>query len=314
MSTFIYKWFLLAGAIILGGLLGQAPVAQAGGWAVVTLDELPAQVVVNQPVSIGFMVRQHGRHPTPGLSPQITLTHLESQPSLTIAATEQGGIGHYVASLKLPQAGQWAWTIQGFGMAQPMPALTVLAATPAMKAASSAQQSRPALELSASLPLMAGGVALVGVMATWLAWLRFRRRWTVSLGALAVAISLAGFGLVASQYGWTKAPAQANPTIATPAVAAVAATPAELGQALFVAKGCIVCHQHQAETIKEIRRDFGEFGVGPKLPSPFVLTASLEALQQWLRQPEAIKPDTDMPNLKLKDDEIEALVAFLRQK
>jgi ABC-type sugar transport system substrate-binding protein len=38
-----------------------ATVAQAGGWAVITLDDLPRQIVAKQPFTIGFTVRQHGR-------------------------------------------------------------------------------------------------------------------------------------------------------------------------------------------------------------------------------------------------------------
>ena len=40
--------------------------ALAGGWAVITLDELPGQVEANQPLEIGFMVRQHGVTPLSG--------------------------------------------------------------------------------------------------------------------------------------------------------------------------------------------------------------------------------------------------------
>jgi len=43
-----------------GALFLLVPTTLAGGWAVVTLDELPAQVVAEKSVTIGFMVRQHG--------------------------------------------------------------------------------------------------------------------------------------------------------------------------------------------------------------------------------------------------------------
>jgi cytochrome c1 len=35
-------------------------------------------------------------------------------------------------------------------------------------------------------------------------------------------------------------------------------------------------------------------------------------VRQWLRDPSAVRPGTDMPNLRLSDEEIEALLAFLQ--
>ena len=57
-------------------LLGVAvlPVAafSFGGWAVVTVDDLPDSIVAGKPVSLSFAVRQHGRTLLPNLSPQVT--------------------------------------------------------------------------------------------------------------------------------------------------------------------------------------------------------------------------------------------------
>ncbi len=46
--------------------------AFAGGWAVITLDELPSGAVAGQPLTVGFTVRQHGRTLMSGLAPKIT--------------------------------------------------------------------------------------------------------------------------------------------------------------------------------------------------------------------------------------------------
>src|SRR5215510_963883 len=44
----------------------------AGGWAVITLDELPTDVVAGKSLTIGFMVLQHGRTPMTDLKPTVT--------------------------------------------------------------------------------------------------------------------------------------------------------------------------------------------------------------------------------------------------
>ena len=46
----------------------------AGGWAVITLDEIPTGVVAGEPLTIGFTVLQHGKTPMEGLDPTITAT------------------------------------------------------------------------------------------------------------------------------------------------------------------------------------------------------------------------------------------------
>ncbi|MBP8251387.1 MAG: c-type cytochrome [Herpetosiphon sp.] len=72
------------------------------------------------------------------------------------------------------------------------------------------------------------------------------------------------------------------------------------GQALFVAKGCASCHAHAAVG--------STMQVGPNL-STYRNTS--EFLQAWLRDPQAVKPQTPMPNLHLSEQEISDLIAFL---
>jgi len=83
-------------------------------------------------------------------------------------------------------------------------------------------------------------------------------------------------------------------------------TPAAQGKAVFQAKGCASCHVHQAVANS---RDFG-YNAGPDLST---YRADPAYLQRWLRDPQAIKPNTSMPNLHLNDDEITALIAFLSE-
>jgi cytochrome c oxidase subunit 2 len=82
---------------------------------------------------------------------------------------------------------------------------------------------------------------------------------------------------------------------------------AQTGQALFLAKGCIVCHSHEA--LAGARWDFGELQFGPNLSN---VTLEPDYLHDWLSNPAAMKPGTYMPTLGLSDPEIDALIAFLR--
>lgn len=80
------------------------------------------------------------------------------------------------------------------------------------------------------------------------------------------------------------------------------------GKALFSAKGCASCHQHSAVV------GSGQFFGGPGGPSPILTAypADPAYLRAWLRDPQALKPRTTMPNLGLSDAEITALIAFLK--
>ncbi len=81
---------------------------------------------------------------------------------------------------------------------------------------------------------------------------------------------------------------------------------AEQGRVLFVAKGCIVCHRN--DNVQKIRPGGLEFDDIPDLTHN---RFDAEYLQQWLHDPQSVKPATWMPNLDLSDQEILALTAFL---
>ena len=86
---------------------------------------------------------------------------------------------------------------------------------------------------------------------------------------------------------------------------AVSTDDAVYGQQLFVVKGCIGCHHHAAF---DAQSPFWPPGGPPDLS---VSTFTADYLRQWLRDPKAIKPRTEMPNFNLDDAEIDALTAFL---
>jgi cytochrome c2 len=97
-----------------------------------------------------------------------------------------------------------------------------------------------------------------------------------------------------------------------PAVAPTQSQPAALanvdyGRALFSAKGCATCHHHAAVA------GSGKLG-GADVPDLTSYKPNPEFLRTWLKDPQAVRPQTWMPNLELKQDEIEALITFLSAK
>ncbi len=292
---------VLFGLLSAAALFVAVPIALAGGWAVVSLDALPTGVAAGQPVTIGFRVLQHGRQPLAGLAPQVLAWRQDTGEAFEVAAIEAGPAGHYQAALIFPSAGRWEWAIRnGFGAfndaglkGQPMPALEVQGETSAPVAAAAPRPNRPARP-APMLPLAAIATGL-GVGVGVAAWARTRGPW-------AAAATLAALMAGALSLVLMSGPAAADPV----AVYGEGATPAETGEALFLAKGCVMCHQHAA--VAGARAYLGDFVVGPNLTQ---ISAPPAYLRQWLRNPSSIRPATDMPNLGLSDAEVEALVAFL---
>lgn len=120
------KWIALGLAVFAVLSVPIAGQALAGGWAVVKLDTLPADVVAGRPLSVGFTVLQHGTHPFPGLSPIVKAEHASSGEKVEVAASDQGTPGHYVAEITFANSGTWNWVIDAFNGDHPMPPLNVL--------------------------------------------------------------------------------------------------------------------------------------------------------------------------------------------
>jgi mono/diheme cytochrome c family protein len=181
-----------------------------GGWAVITLDELPNEIPVAQSVTLTYTVHQHGRTPLNDLR-----GHLDAEAGavrISAAATPSGEQGRYRATLTLPRAGNWTITVySGFG------------------------HNRVTL-----LPLPA-----------------------VNPGRTASAV-----------------------------------TDAERGRRLFVAKGCLTCHGHDA---------VGPALSGRRYPAEYLSRFLADPSISRLRGPNGF----EMPDLNLRPAEIGALVAFL---
>jgi len=139
-----------------------------------------------------------------------------------------------------------------------------------------------------------------------------------------VAGALAGLALVLlalSFVEWRATPtvAATEPT-ATPMPTAVPPTPtvtlAEYGRALFQAKGCGTCHRHDGLDVKRVisKDDNPGLSLAGANGAPDLTHYQPDPafVRSWLRDPQAVRPATEMPNLHLDDDEIEALIAFLQ--
>ena len=88
--------------------------AYAGGWATVSVENLPDYIVAGQPTNLTFSVRQHGDNYLSDLSPSIVAT--SGKDEFQARAVETNKPGFYTVTLRPPQAGDWTVTINsGFG-------------------------------------------------------------------------------------------------------------------------------------------------------------------------------------------------------
>jgi hypothetical protein len=102
---------LLVGiAITVFGSLGLAAGASAGGWAVTTLDAVPSPLP-GEPTDVGFTIRQHGV--TPVDLPGVALVVTGADGTTTVfPALGDGRVGHYVATIVVPEAGSYRWLVR----------------------------------------------------------------------------------------------------------------------------------------------------------------------------------------------------------
>lgn len=272
--------------------------AFAGGWAVITLDELPAGVAAGEPLTVGFTVRQHGRTPMSGLEPTITAMS-SPEDRFIVYAQPDGKPGHYTAALTFPKEGDWEWSIQAFTMDQPMPVLRVAAPGAAIQPVIKTDSSPAAVPWLMIVRASVFGAALAGLV------IAIRRR-SRAAAALAGLCLLAGIGTFMTGAAAAEAAAQGKLS-AGGAVSSV--SQAEQGEQLFVAKGCITCHINN-----KVERASEYWTIDVGAPNLTNFSASPEVLHVRLKDPAAAKSDTNMPNLHLSEAEIEALIAFINSK
>jgi cytochrome c2 len=200
-----------------------------------------------------------------------------------------------------PTAGTWEWTIKAFTMEQKMPVLNV-AAPMAVSAGAPVAQAEPVEASSVTVSWIVRVLAFgIGAIAAVVA---YRRR-----SALAIALTVVGLVAgVGSFWTGTAVPAVEAERASVPeAVSATSISQVELGRQLFVAKGCITCHVNSK--VPDSNEYWTINADGATDLSNF--SASPEILRIRLHDPTEAKSDTQMPNLGLSGDEIEALIAFI---
>lgn len=148
--------------------------SEAGGWSVTTLDNLPSNVVVNQPLTVGFMIRQHGRTPWVSGDVRVRASPAQGGDELETRAEPDKTPGHYTATLTFPQAGTWHWAVASglYPNWQPMPDLQVQSAPAITNNPAPVSASSWAIPVS---PLFIAGVfGLIVSSAGLLTWSRRR--------------------------------------------------------------------------------------------------------------------------------------------
>jgi len=298
----ISRFRIAMGLTLLLTLAFAVPVF-AGGWAVITLDELPTGVVAGEPLTIGFTVLQHGKTPMTGLDPTITAT-LSKDEQLTFFAEPEGKAGHYTATLTFPKEGNWEWFIQAFTMDQAMPVLSV-GAPVVVSVSQPAVKTEPGKTAPISplviVRVLALGIGLIGLVVAF----RRKSRLAVALTIFCLLVGIASFITGTSQT--PEVEAQSKPSSET--LSDTSISQIELGRQLFIAKGCITCHVNsKAARVSE----YWTIEMGATNLSKF--SAHPDVLRMRLQDPSSVKSDTQMPKLELSDAEIEALIVFINSK
>lgn len=118
--------------------------AYAGGWATVTVENLPEYFVAGQPTNITFAVRQHGHDLLGNLAPAIEAKSGDTEKVFRAVATNRNG--YYTATVTAPATGNWNLKIRsGFGTysdvkLMPIPAFTSNARPVALSASDRGQR------------------------------------------------------------------------------------------------------------------------------------------------------------------------------
>lgn len=290
---------LLGALVLMILMLGLPSLVFAGGWVVITLDHLPPQIPVGQTYKLGMMARQHGQTPWKVDGLRVEAKQLNTGQSVTFVAKPDQPPGHYTVELLFPQPGQWKWGIQSglYPTVQPMPVIEVVASAPATSAAALIPPFRPNFVVG-----LTGTLSVIAVAAGILLLARYRAQKLLRYTGFGL-ILLAGVSMFALILSIN---AQARKVV--PVTAGSIAAGAELGQQLFIAKGCVVCHVNtraleNAETYS--------VNIGPNLSA---YRNDPEYLSQFLANPKGPATATfKMPNLGLSATEIDALVHFLNE-
>ena len=96
-----------------------------------------------------------------------------------------------------------------------------------------------------------------------------------------------------------------------PSGAALPSDLARQGEQVFMSSACVGCHAIQGTVAAaQIGPNLTHFGSRSTIASG-VLENTPENLARWIRNPQEVKPGNAMPQLRLTEDQISALVAYL---
>ena len=93
----------------------------AGGWVVITIQDLPHHVVAGTPVTLTYSVRQHGRVLLDGLDGRLEIS--QGPERLLVPVTELGH-GRYSATFSVPRPGIWTIDVRS-GFSGPLNSSTI---------------------------------------------------------------------------------------------------------------------------------------------------------------------------------------------
>jgi mono/diheme cytochrome c family protein len=96
-------------AIALSAVAASAFTFGRGGWAVITVEDLPEHLVAGRPMEISFLVRQHGVELMSGLRP--TVFAKSGKAEVQASAIRGTKAGTYTSTLVVPSTGDWTITI-----------------------------------------------------------------------------------------------------------------------------------------------------------------------------------------------------------
>lgn len=115
-------------SLALAALVGTSPAPESfGGWASISIEKVPDQVVTGKAFELVFVVKQHGKTPLSGLKP--TLEIKGATPVDRVAAEPGKEKGQYKATVVLSAVGSYFITIHsGFAESRlTLPAITAVA-------------------------------------------------------------------------------------------------------------------------------------------------------------------------------------------
>lgn len=104
------------------------PAAPIGGWAVITVEDLPMYLTAGQPTRLEFTVRQHGMTVLTDLEPTVEAS--SGSMRTTVDARARLVSGRYVATITPPRTGDWTVAVHSGFMSSRVTLVPIRAVDP----------------------------------------------------------------------------------------------------------------------------------------------------------------------------------------